>query len=120
MTHPLLEEIKARLNAATPGPWKAYDWPSFPRSDENCVRIESETTITAFCFSDKPNHDALLIAHAPEDLRKLIAVVEVLSATISKHCNCREYASGPNGMDTIQCDNCEALESAEKILGGKE
>ncbi len=74
-----LEEIENRIKNATPGPWRAYDWPSFPRRDEyeSCVRIENKTTIAAFCFNGKPNHDALLIAHSPQDLADLSAALRV-------------------------------------------
>lgn len=65
---------------ATPGPWKAYDWPGFPSVDEDsegCVRIESKDTITAFCFNGHPNHTALFIAES----RSLLPVLatEVLN-----------------------------------------
>lgn len=70
-----LDEISERAEKATPGPWNGYDWPGFPRADEagGCVRIESKTTITAFCFSGEPNHDALFIAHARQDIPALVA-----------------------------------------------
>ena len=74
-----LREIRERSEAASKGPWKAYDWPEFPRRDEaeRCVRIESEFTVTAFCYDGDPNHDALFIAHARTDIPALLAALEL-------------------------------------------
>jgi hypothetical protein len=81
-----LEEIEKRLGEATSGPWFAYDWPDFPRRDEakGCVRIESKYTITAFCFSGKPNNDALFIANAPADIRYLLDEVAQLTKALEE------------------------------------
>ncbi len=84
-----LSEVRARLKDATPGPWNAYDWPSFPRADEaeGCVRIENKHTITAFCFSGAPNNDALLIASAPTDLAKLVEALTVADKFLDQMLN---------------------------------
>ena len=89
-----LDEIEARANAATPRPWIAYDWPEFPRRDEykSCIRIENETTITAFCFDGKPNHDALFIAHSRTDVEKLVKALRVAIDELKK-CKTDYYSS---------------------------
>lgn len=76
----LAREALELAEKATPGPWKAYDWPGFPEvSDEGCVRIESIDTITAFCFMGQPNRDAHFIAHAGTHYKELAQAVLDLS-----------------------------------------
>ena len=53
-----LDAIRRRLDAATPGPWDAEQWGNL------------------FVMVDMQRPDADLIAHAPEDLRLLLDVVE--------------------------------------------
>jgi hypothetical protein len=65
------ESLRARLEAATPGPWKArYSGPELyvfgPRGD--LAQIHGPENEAA--------HDADLIAHAPTDLAAALEVVE--------------------------------------------
>lgn len=68
-----LQEIRARLDAATPGPWKR------DRHEILTVDVDDETgweTCIADAYGDPA--DADLIAHAPDDLRWLLDEVERL------------------------------------------
>jgi hypothetical protein len=66
-----LDEIKARLEAATPGPWS-----------HTCDDVLDEKK-NRVCWDVRGN-DAYLIANAPTDLRDLIAEVERLGAENSE------------------------------------
>ena len=78
-----LDTIEARLNAATPGPWvraarggeQSHDsiWPADVTALDRIAFIENT--------DDHPG-DADLIAHAPEDLRALIAEVRRLTGEL--------------------------------------
>ena len=82
-----LEPIKARLAAATEGPWFVEGMPETaecrvlaidgePEPDNNywgCIPVTSGGSVPA---------DADLIAHAPTDLARLVAEVERLRAVI--------------------------------------
>jgi hypothetical protein len=75
MSNPIttyLDEIEARLKAATPGPWRTRDKST----------ILSKTDFVASTFDNGPYFDteleetnSNLIAHAPTDLQTLIAIV---------------------------------------------
>lgn len=76
-TTALLGQVKARLAAATPGPW--------------VVDTGGFDTIAQVCSEDWAIHDghidigdAQLIAHAPIDLARLLAIVEVMQAAIEQ------------------------------------
>ena len=66
-----LDEIRARLNAATPAPWVARDGIGFPYVDSPA---NAQPATKA---------DADLIAHAPDDLRWLIEVLGIYKATLA-------------------------------------
>lgn len=72
-----LDEIEARLSAATPGPW------AIGTNEKNCLIIGSRQTQGWVCVGDpdaapEAQDDAALIAHAPEDLSALVAVVKAV------------------------------------------
>lgn len=69
LTHKRLAEIKARLAAATPGPWE------FDADDSELYSINDEH---GGCITyDLRSNDADFIIHAPEDIALLLEVVEV-------------------------------------------
>lgn len=80
-------EIRARLDAATAGPWEAapngrvYGQPRPEHADERDV---ADTILTA---------DAELIAHAPQDLSRLLAEVRRLQAELAEECRRRANLS---------------------------
>ena len=76
-----IQEIEARLAAATPGPW---DVETIPETGESRVVVRSNTGDPMLDVSVAPHgvraEDAEFIAHAPEDIRALIAEVKRLEA----------------------------------------
>jgi hypothetical protein len=82
-----LEPIKARLAAATPGPWRVW-------TDPDPTKVRATAVETAWCHGDiegdtelitdylPTDADAEMIAHAPEDLAALVAEVERLRGQI--------------------------------------
>jgi hypothetical protein len=82
MTPDQLSAIRERLDAATPGPWEAgtasccpdLGWVEGPKG-----AVCPQFTATKVTHSLDAN-DAELIAHAPTDLRALLAEVEALRA----------------------------------------
>lgn len=77
-----LQEIRARLDAATPGPWEVLE-ESF---DYTSVRTSDYSGTYAVVYSDegRPVHrpDADLIAHAPGDIAYLLDRVEKYRAQL--------------------------------------
>lgn len=79
-----LQEIKARLEAATPGPWmKDPDEPVRIMKPDKPGSSWDGTVIATLQWDDfglfeEANAD--LIAHTPEDLAKLIAALEAVEA----------------------------------------
>lgn len=86
-----LEAIKARLAAATPGPW-SDDWTGRGPLDthwscqpdyKEIIRMEGSDSWGGCNHSLRCDAaDASLIAHAPADLAALVAEVEELRATV--------------------------------------
>lgn len=71
LTAEQLAEIKARAEAATPGPWKRFRMDRFS--------INNEPLEKHICgVSQESEHDAAFIAHAREDIPALLAEVERL------------------------------------------
>lgn len=71
-----LTEIRARLDAATPGPWKR----SLSGSRYNPWKVHRGAILVA--LSGESPEDADLIAHAPADIAWLLAEVEELRAVV--------------------------------------
>lgn len=107
MTDADLQAIKARLAAATPGPWT---------SDGICVLAlyeGYETFMVEVSYGRRPD-DAEFIAHAPTTIAALVAEVERLRAAYPpvdvarlcvQHEMCARCGSGLNGDD--ECIKCE-------------
>ena len=76
-----IQEIEARLEAATQGPW---DVETIPETGESRVIVRSNTGDPMLDVSVAPHgvraEDAEFIAHAPKDIRALIAEVKRLEA----------------------------------------
>ena len=73
-----LDEIKARVEAATPGPWpKDYVYNAIRHISRNCDFIESDID-PEFGWLYGPVDDPTFIAHAREDIPYLLAEVERL------------------------------------------
>lgn len=65
-----IEEIRGRLEAATPGPWEQGHGVSPHVAKRDWVEVTNQATI---CPTD-----AEFIAHAPEDMRRLLNAVEAV------------------------------------------
>lgn len=119
-----LQQLKAKCEGATPGPWAAYDWSSFPQqvSGERCVRIEGRQGIAAFCFDGKPNHDALFIASAnPQVVLALIACAETLKGMpqfLEELAKTLRHAKG-NVPENIRIAEHDACLIASGFIGAK-
>lgn len=73
-----LAAIKARLAAATPGPWRQQLCACGSDCDDH-ASVKAGGSLVVTCA---PDADADLIAHAPQDLAALIAEVERLRAVL--------------------------------------
>lgn len=77
------DEIEARLTAATPGPWE-HGTSDFRDSDSHSVYDSNHKVLAFVGFGAtegvRPANDAEFIAHAPEDIRELLAENDVLRA----------------------------------------
>lgn len=71
-----LDAVQARLEAATPGPWKPYRTGKWEH-DNYVVREDLAGVAMQYALVWQPG-DAELIAHAPSDLAALLAVVRAL------------------------------------------
>ena len=95
-----IEAIKARLAAATPGPWDIGTATDCSGDTAILAEIRGETTVIAECFAELVGKDgvvaknsqrclatATLIAHAPTDIAALLAEVERLQRERSEWCD---------------------------------
>lgn len=99
-----VEEIRGRLEAATPGQWKSEDDPlqgawSVRRDGFYVCQTRTETGIGGTSDIGKP--DADFIANAPADISWLLAEVERLQSAFDDYgdhtmsCACRRKLSDP-------------------------
>jgi hypothetical protein len=94
-----IEAIRKRAEAATAGPWYNTRWDvatepdcttGYPSSPESiCGTFDGE-------YIENPNgiNDAEFIAHAREDVPKLLVEIERLRETLNEISEINEYASG--------------------------
>lgn len=61
-----IEEIRARLNAATPGKWEELHKGSFAKVQ--CEALHRFIEVNSHRGGDYDYEDATFIAHAPEDI----------------------------------------------------
>lgn len=106
-----IEEIRARLKAAAPGPWKF--------SDTSCNSLYSEVhreQIIGSCLVPyewetewtMSNENIRLVAHAPSDLAALCDALEVATAAL-RDADVRFYSDGND-------ESSVALKEIEEIL----
>ena len=97
-----LVSLRARLDAATPGPWHATQvvdcWQIYDASDP------------FFLAGDLEQDDAVLIAHAPTDLRLALNVIEAMTCCAKGGSGC--YTTDGAG-DTDTCAVCVAYRAFE-------
>jgi hypothetical protein len=88
MTKDQLSAIRARLDAATPGPWEAVTPKRYAavRSEKAGCYVYTQGKIPADTHADtvtRQQRDAHLIANAPTDLRALLDEVERLTTLLA-------------------------------------
>lgn len=134
-TQSYLSEVRARLEKATPGPW-ASDHCGDVYSTTATYKCDQLSEVFDYpCFTgfitttrwagDQPRANADLVANAPEDLAKLLAMVECLREGLEKtsaHAfNCMEGAGQPEfseydwicGRLAAALKRCDAIASGE-------
>jgi hypothetical protein len=90
-----LEPIKKRLAAATPGPWRAQEFDSYPGDEGSAIVGGYSVGLVAYAVRPdfgaasgydeaQCDRDAQFIAHAPTDIAALIAEVEKLKAKLKR------------------------------------
>jgi hypothetical protein len=72
-----LEAIRARAEAATPGPWEASSAPDYPQGNTLGWDVMAAPRCVV-AGAPLPQNDAAFIAHSREDVPKLLAEVERL------------------------------------------
>ena len=116
-----IQEIEARLAAATPGLW---DVETIPETGESRVVVRSNTGDPMLDVSVAPNgvrvEDAEFIAYAPEDIRALLDEVKAVRDAVARHpdvMECSEYSDD----EPVSCGWKRAYEDVVWALnGGKE
>lgn len=90
-----LDAIKARLNAATPGPWKvAIRQPSYHYWSSHGIDAKDDPVIEPSDYLSLD--DAEFIANTPSDIAALIEEVERLQGELGKFHECKESNSCVN------------------------
>lgn len=105
-----LQPIKARLAAATPGPWEPAELQGQSRRNSFfSVAVVGRREVRAGipCQAQPDERDADLIANAPTDLAALVAEVERLRGAIKAH---------QEGWGKSWNSDCEATERLWRVL----
>ncbi len=114
----LLSEIKSRLEAATPGPWKAGEvsWGDYYGPGKFGVNTTKEQISVGITGDEQIKSTSNLIASAPTDLAKLCKIVEVLSEALDEDCSCK-LPWNDDDNDYILCRACHAIAKGNEIAG---
>jgi hypothetical protein len=86
MTDEELQACRERAEAATPGPWKVSRVPFDERkgTDEVCDLVNDTWVVTRVGFLRDFRSDAKFIAHAREDVPRLLATIDALRTELTK------------------------------------
>lgn len=111
-----LAQVRERLAKATPGPWRAVrnnamgeTWFNiFTRGDEQVLAMIGDC---ADKVKEDPN--ATLIAHAPTDISKALALIEVMREALEQSCICGEFSY----INGVTCPACKARAKCAEIVG---
>jgi len=126
-----LDEMQARCDAATPGPWcsEIDEYNGHPDPDavqrQVMAGVNDELRRVAICepehsldggYDKQPTANAAFIAHARTDMPRLIAVVKVLKGFIDDFIHCNAPVTGKDpAVETAR----DALARVTAILEGK-
>lgn len=102
-----LKEIRARLDAATPGPWLLDDSEQFVAAENK----EGDTDLIGIANIFTSNSDSQFIASSPADISLLLSVVEILLKYTQKEAEYECYV-----MCSCQMDAESALAKAEQLV----
>ena len=84
MTDPFIEEIKKRVEAATPGPWSWCNDEEEIHSDSMQESSGDPCHIVYNMGPIRKKDNAEFIAHARTDIPKLLALVEIYEKTLNE------------------------------------
>ena len=147
MTDEELAQIRARVEAATPGPWRCWNGyelrrpvmrqpnpDASPHPDMAMGRIGPEVPFGSGITATRPfddiralRPDAEFVAHAREDVPALLAEVEQLRATLEReradHASCedtnaRRFAALQDGITRIADENAAMREVVQAVAQG--
>jgi len=113
----LLQPLKDRLAAATPGPWEARV--DDLTDDVDVVHDQEQVSFVATCGEKRfPRalEDAEFIAHAPTDQAKLIAAIEAVLGVCTEFDEVAEASSAIAGTKSFQSNRIRA--ALTQALGG--
>lgn len=103
-----LDEIEARANAATPGPWKVYEVTNCETMDEEVVSRGIENAAGGINGGDEYElyslADAAFIAHAREDVPALVQLARAQQARIDELADALD--SLLDGLDANYDERC--------------
>jgi hypothetical protein len=115
------DEIKKRLEAATPGPWRVgyNDGSGVYDSNEDTFCISNDLNDCAFHadLSANPN-DSVLIAHAPTDISNLLQAVEIMRealVTVKNRMATRNVQADKDEAELIISLCRDALQKIEEL-----
>lgn len=112
-----LNEIEARLAAATPGPWEndggGEIGQHYSRPEPYQQIVSTTVSCGSYCLGGSSagvehHDDAELIAHAPADLAALVAVVREVEGLHQPHAVICLNPSHGKDCDAMVCDTCDA------------
>lgn len=113
-----LNEIKARAEVATPGPWLVDDL-AIPGEvsvcDQECVIVHTSTNEnSADPVAQRLDQltNATFIAHSREDILRLVAAVRRGVSAL----RCKEGCASELATDSMLCPNCAAVADITAIL----
>lgn len=90
MTQDELNEIKARVEVATPGPWEKIESHKGKKEPMYGIYTWDKKAITGWNRVCQPGNDAAFIAHARADIPALLAHIEALH--LQGHINWKDFA----------------------------
>lgn len=94
------ESIRARVEAATPGPWR---WGGNVDNREVYLSTVAHGRIFIMRYHDNMRPNVLMVAHAPADLAALLAVADA-AAEMLDEVVCHATSGGTGGKWCIEHD----------------
>ena len=79
-----LAAIRARCEVATPGPWRYRSWLESQWSGSTHHVVETGVGLPGNVVNDASEQDAAFIAHAREDLPRLLARLEEMRGALTE------------------------------------